>query len=291
MVTLVILLSPIFLLSASAAPFLDDTSAAAGAPARLPALLVDSEKHLAATTATLRTRDDAELKQEDIVIRGRDEQQEQDQQEIWTIRDMKRTCSDTDNLCEWDFVIDIGPPAPGDPGPVARRRTGESTTAAADLIISDDDAAATAAGTPPLQTTCKHLTFSSPDQGIPASRATTTTITKCGVFNVTSGWTRVDDQPAGGERAAVSVRSSPPGDVLVASTAATDDDNDDDDDCETSGGGGSGAEGYEEITDGFTVLSIVDVAKGVLVWPAYSDEEFLSGGEIGDRTYVVQDIP
>ncbi|KAH7021290.1 uncharacterized protein B0I36DRAFT_30955 [Microdochium trichocladiopsis] len=136
-----------------------------------------------------------------------------------------------------------------------------------------------------LLTPCRHLTYSDPGQGIPASRATTTAITTCGAFRVTSGWTRAVVRVGNAATAAG-----------ASATGAR---------VSGGGGGGGGGGGFDEIIaaaaddddddDGFTVLSVVDAARGVLVWPAYSDSELLSaaagGAPVGDRRYTVEKIP
>lgn len=273
--------------------------------------------------------------------------------ESWAIRNLTRVCSADDNLCEWNFVIDTGPPLPGDPDPVVvaytavqaddggavfvgkapgysnhrwrqdtqatpvssssspsasftwtnpftdsvlrmtkrtlgifspptsnnwhdqiknthkhkYRETSQHRQRPSSLVTSDTNTTAL------LQTPCRHFTYSTPSSSdnnnntpsIPASRATTSTVTQCGVFGVMSGWTHID---SGGGAALLAHRPH----------------------ASNSSSGGSGANAKtsnrvhhkqrsDEITDGFTVLSVVDAARGVLVWPAYSDAELLSAAE------------
>ncbi|KXJ86787.1 hypothetical protein Micbo1qcDRAFT_218997 [Microdochium bolleyi] len=216
-----------------------------------------------------------------------------DEQETWAIRNMSRVCSADDKLCEWTFIIDTGAPLPGDPEPAA------TYTARTAATVDDDgggaehhspterdaggtvgDASspapatsATSSSSTTQLTTCTHLVPSMSD-GTPASRATSTVVTRCGAFGVTSGWTRVAGDG-----------SSTTG--LEATTVADQD-----------------AGVLAPPSDGFTVLSVVDYARGVLVYPAYSDVEILAaledggddaaaGGEgvVAVRRYRVEKIP
>ncbi|KAJ1325180.1 hypothetical protein MN608_09891 [Microdochium nivale] len=239
--------------------------------------------------------------------------------ETWAIRSLSRVCSTEDTLCEWTFIIDTGAPLPGDPGPAATFTTHTTTNVAATAAVNDAEindsssissisklasmihkrllpaqagpihdkmpytpsdtsssSTASASSEPTLSTTlttCTHPVPSMTD-GTPASRATSTAVTKCGVFGVTSGWTRVssDGSSTSGLEATAAEHSA--GAALVPAT------------------------------DGFTVLSVVDYERGVLVYPAYSDVEILTAladggggqGEVGagvvaDRRYTVEKIP
>lgn len=227
--------------------------------------------------------------------------------EFWAIRNMSRSCAPDDSTCVWSFEIDTTQPATA-ASTAAAAATSDSNNSNVDAnhsssfsssgeqssSLSDAGASDTAvvwssiAGRSNLQehhhrhhrhrarhshghaaaafqrrrengvtatadisareeednttvTSCLHLVSRMAD-GTPASRATSTSVTRCGKYGVTSGY-----------------------------------------------GGDEDGDGF----GGFTVLSVVDRARGVLVYPAYEDERVRDNGVVvnPDRVYPVEMIP